>query len=113
MAVTIDVTNVTEFNEDFSLDPSSGQITVKPTATIDYETNQWYMVTITATNTEGNTATVAVTIDVTAVNDPATGVPTISGAAQVGQTLTASTDGIADPDGLPNGIHLPVEAVLG
>ena len=94
--------DVTEFNEDFSLDPSSGQITVKPTATIDYETNQWYMVTITATNTEGNTATVAVTIDVTAVNDPATGVPTISGAAQVGQTLTASTDGIADPDGLPN-----------
>ena len=35
-------------------------------------------------------------------NSPATGEPTISGTAQVGQTLTASTDGIADQDGLPN-----------
>ena len=35
-------------------------------------------------------------------NSPATGAPTISGTAQVGQTLTASTDGIADQDGLPS-----------
>ena len=35
-------------------------------------------------------------------NSPATGEPTISGTAQVGQTLTASADGIADQDGLPN-----------
>ena len=35
-------------------------------------------------------------------NDPATGLPTISGTAQVGQTLTASTSGIADSDGLAN-----------
>ena len=33
-------------------------------------------------------------------NTPATGAPTISGTAQVGQTLTASTSGIADADGL-------------
>ena len=33
-------------------------------------------------------------------NTPATGAPTISGAAQVGETLTASTSGIADADGL-------------
>ena len=33
-------------------------------------------------------------------NTPATGAPTISGAAQVGQTLTADTSGIADADGL-------------
>ena len=38
----------------------------------------------------------------TPVNSPATGAPTISGAAQVGQTLTASTSGIADADGLSN-----------
>ena len=31
---------------------------------------------------------------------PATGAPTISGTAQVGQTLTASTSGISDSDGL-------------
>ncbi len=33
-------------------------------------------------------------------NSPATGAPTIPGTAQVGQTLTASTSGIADTDGL-------------
>ena len=36
------------------------------------------------------------------VNTPATGAPTISGTAQVGETLTASTSGIADADGLTN-----------
>ena len=35
-------------------------------------------------------------------NRPATGAPTISGTAQVGQTLTAGTSGIADADGLTN-----------
>ena len=35
-------------------------------------------------------------------NSPATGVPTISGTAQVGETLTADASGIADDDGLSN-----------
>ena len=35
-----------------------------------------------------------------AANTPATGAPTITGTAQVGQTLTASTTGIADANGL-------------
>ena len=35
-------------------------------------------------------------------NSPATGAPTISGTAQVGETLTANTSGIADADGLAN-----------
>ena len=35
-------------------------------------------------------------------NSPATGAPTISGTAQVGETLTASTSDIADADGLAN-----------
>ena len=34
------------------------------------------------------------------VNSPATGAPTISGTAQVGETLTANTSSIADADGL-------------
>ena len=38
----------------------------------------------------------------TPANTPATGAPTISGKVQVGQTLTASTSGIADADGLTN-----------
>ena len=37
-------------------------------------------------------------------NTPATGVPTISGTAQVGETLTVDTSGIADEDGMENGI---------
>ena len=35
-------------------------------------------------------------------DSPATGVPTISGTAQVGETLTANTSGVADVDGLSN-----------
>ncbi len=35
-------------------------------------------------------------------NSPATGAPAISGTAQVGETLTADTSGIADDDGLAN-----------
>ena len=35
-------------------------------------------------------------------NSPATGAPTISGTAQVGETLEADTSGIADADGLSN-----------
>ena len=38
----------------------------------------------------------------TSQNSPATGAPTISGTAQVGETLTADTSGIADSDGLTN-----------
>ena len=37
-----------------------------------------------------------------AANAPATGAPTISGTAQVGETLTASTSAIDDADGLDN-----------
>ena len=51
------------------------------------------------TLTSGATATVAAA---TQPNNPATGAPTISGAAQVGETLTADTSGIADEDGLSN-----------
>ena len=35
-------------------------------------------------------------------NSPASGTPTISGTAQVGETLTANTSGISDEDGLDN-----------
>ena len=41
------------------------------------------------------------TATVAAANNPATGVPAISGTARVGETLTAAKDNIADADGLP------------
>ena len=37
-------------------------------------------------------------------NRPATGAPAITGLAQVGETLTASANGIADPDGMTNAV---------
>ena len=49
------------------------------------------------TRTSAQTAAVAAR-----ANSPATGLPTISGTAQVGETLTADTSGIEDADGLEN-----------
>ena len=53
--------------------------------------------------TDESAAAYTMTIDVTAVNDAATGAPTITGTAQVDQTLTANRGTIADDDGLPSG----------
>ena len=64
-------------------------------------------VEVTFTDDAGNeeTLTSVATNAVSAApqtNTPATGAPTISGTAQVGETLTANTSGIADADGLSN-----------
>ena len=64
-------------------------------------------VKVSFTDDEGNdeTLTSAPTDTVEAApqpNNPATGAPTITGTAQVGETLTANTSGIADADGLGN-----------
>ena len=50
--------------------------------------------------TSGATASVAAR-----PNTPATGAPTVSGIAQVGEMLTAETSGIADTDGLSNAAY--------
>ena len=73
----------------------------------DSEESKAIKVEVSFTDDEGNNetltsvATAAVTAE-PALNSPATGTPTISGTAQVGETLTASTSGIADADGLSN-----------
>ena len=54
--------------------------------------------TLTSTSTEA----VSFAVQQQTANTPATGRPTISGTAQVGEELTASTSGIADDDGLTN-----------
>ena len=56
-------------------------------------------VTAESDTTNNCSSSVAVTVQ---SNSAATGAPTISGTAQVGQTLTASTTGISDDDGLTN-----------
>ena len=54
-----------------------------------------------AGNEETLTSAATATVDA-APNSPATGAPTITGTAQVGEPLTADISGIADADGLDN-----------
>ena len=68
-----------------------------------------YTVRVTARHTiggaaaDGDSAEGSGTTNAAApVNTPASGAPTISGTAQVGETLTADTSGITDADGLDN-----------
>ena len=72
---------------------------------VEADKDKTVTVQVSFTDDEGNeeTLTSAATDAVAAApasNSPATGVPTISGTAQVGETLTADTSGIADADGL-------------
>ena len=70
-------------------------------------------VKVSFTDDAGNeeTLTSAATAAVAAKpNSPATGTPTIDGTAQVGETLTALTNGITDEDGLTNPVQLPVDS---
>ena len=73
----------------------------------DSEEGKAIKVEVTFTDDAGNeeTLTSAATDAVAAEpspNSPATGTPTINGTAQVGDTLTADTSGLADADGLGN-----------
>ena len=74
-------------------------------ALVDGDAGKTIKVQVTFTDDAGNeeTLTGAATAAVEArPNSPATGAPTISGTVQVRETLTASTSGIADTDGLTN-----------
>ena len=68
----------------------------------DADVGETIKVRVTFNDDEGHqeSLTSAATEAVKAANNAATGAPTISGTAQVGQTLTASTSGIVDADGL-------------
>ena len=73
----------------------------------DSEEGKAIKVEVSFTDDAGNgeTLTSAATDAVSAAptpNSPATGAPTISGTAQVGETLTADTSGVSDADGLTN-----------
>ena len=52
--------------------------------------------------TSDSTDTFTMIINVTPVNDAATGTPTISGVARAGEPLTAGTDDIGDTEGVPS-----------
>ena len=79
-------------------DLDAGNLTFTPVADangMDYASFTFTVSDGEAESTPANT----ITINVTPVNDPAAGEPTISGTAQVGQTLTADSSGITDVDG--------------
>ena len=54
----------------FTIDSGSGQIAVASGATLDYETTSSYSVTVTANDGKGDTEAIAVTINVTDVDEP-------------------------------------------
>ncbi len=81
---------------------SSGSVAVTPTSqgtqvtvsvdSVAFQDYEWY-------HTRGIQAGAGTSLT---LNSQATGQPSISGTAQVSQTLTASTSGISDPNGLDN-----------
>ena len=98
-------TDAAGFKEVFDLDASTGEITVKAGASIDYESDSSYSITVSATDGEDASgaaeseattdATVSVRIRVTNLDEP--GTVTLSQAtSRVGSALLATLD---DPDG--------------
>ena len=61
-----------------------------------------YRVSVSESDDTGTGCDTAPAAEPQAANSPATGLPAISGAVRVGETLTADTTGIADEDGLTN-----------
>ena len=89
LADDADISGATNATYTLTDSEESKAITVQVSFTDDAGHNE----TLTSAATDGVAAR---------PNSPATGAPTIAGAAQVGQTLTADTSGIADADGLAN-----------
>ena len=90
---------------DGSSDTSITDATDSTYTLVDADEGKTIKVRVSFTDDADNeeTLTSAATSSVAArPNNPATGGPTISGTAQVGETLTANTSGIADTDGLTN-----------
>ena len=79
----------------FDIVSTNGQITVRSGTSLDYESRNSYAVVVTAADPSGATDTIAVTVNVTNVDE--TGVVSLSPSQpQVGTELTAT---LTDPDG--------------
>ena len=77
----------------------------------DADDDNVYQVTVVARDEQGKDRNLEVTVTVTNLTDR---LLIITGTAQVGRTLTADTSGIADPDGLGQGVlQLPVDSERG
>ena len=89
-------------SNEFAIAASTGQLTVKSGATLDYETKSAYSVTVQASDGD-NTTDIAVTINLTDVNEPPAAAPATrsvaenaAGGTKVGAPITAT-----DPEGTP------------
>ena len=85
-------TDAAKFNRVFALDASTGEITVKPGATVDYESKSSYSLTFSVTDD-----TAQVSIRVTNIDEPGS-VSLSTTDPRVGRSVRAS---ISDPDGSP------------
>ena len=105
-----DVDGLTEVSYSYQWVANDGNVATDITDATDstytlaaYDEGKTIKVTVSFTDDAGNgetlTSSATATVDA-APNTPATGAPAISGTAQVGETLTADTSGIADADGL-------------
>ena len=95
-ATTVTVEGGSDSSEPITVTPT-GVDRTEVTVSVDSAVFRNYAAHLTQGIEAGTGTALAVS-----VNSPATGAPTISGTAQVGQTLTASTSGIADANGLTN-----------
>ena len=92
----------------FAADAEINGATASTYTLVDDDAGKAIKVRVSFTDDAGNdeqltsAATGAVAAASPPPNNPATGAPTITGAAQVGETLTADTTGISDDDGLGN-----------
>ena len=97
-ALALDSTAVTAGDTVTKIQLDANQLTFMPAA--DGNGDAYASFTFRVSDgTDESAADYIMTVNVTAVNDDATGKPTIEGTSQAGQELTAHTDGISDPDG--------------
>jgi hypothetical protein len=83
----------------FDIDASTGVVTLKASANYEAKASYSFNVVATDTGTASLTDTKAVSVTVTDVNDPTTGLLAVAGEARQGQTLTV-IDTLADQDGI-------------
>ena len=106
-ATSAAMAHLTAFNEDFSVDARTGQISVNSGAKINFENRESYTVVFQVSDGEDASGaadaviddTLTLTVNVTNVNED--GTVTITGTPQVGEELTAS---LVDPDGETSGV---------
>jgi len=80
--------NLQNGNDTFSIDPITGEITVNPSAVIDYEQDQIHTVMVQAISSDGSTSALSVDITIVDENDNA---PVITAAQSLSVSENATT----------------------